>query len=301
MLASLVAASAWPLATYTCTLACFGLAHVIYELRYVDLRFTHRLGRRLRWGLGVGIGGIAVERIAVASALLPSQKGRVVELALGLGLVLCTAPAVLRGGLVRACLGLCIVTALGCAILFDPVRGLLCVAIAHNFTPAMFILEAMPSPRPRVVVGLVGVFVLLPLFILAGGMYEIVDTLGWLRPEFSPLSAGHLESNMRAYLPSNSMARSWALHAFSACVFLQCVHYIAVINVLPRLQDNPSKGLLAWPKARPWMLVVLGGATYVAFAQDFSGSRSWYGVAAAIHAWLELPLLLLALVRRPAP
>ena len=39
---------AFPLATYTLTLASFGLAHVFTELRYVNSRFNQRLNIDLR-------------------------------------------------------------------------------------------------------------------------------------------------------------------------------------------------------------------------------------------------------------
>jgi hypothetical protein len=40
-----------------------------------------------------------------------------------------------------------------------------------------------------------------------------------------------------------------------------------------------------------------GAVAFVAFVADFAGARAWYGVIAAVHAWVELPVLLLALRR----
>jgi hypothetical protein len=40
-------------------------------------------------------------------------------------------------------------------------------------------------------------------------------------------------------------------------------------------------------------LLSLVGA--VGYALDFSEARLWYGVVAAVHAWIELPALLVAL------
>jgi hypothetical protein len=48
------------------------------------------------------------------------------------------------------------------------------------------------------------------------------------------------------------------------------------------------------------MLVLLTTVLLVvAFASDFPEARRGYGVLAAVHAWLELPILLLALAGLP--
>ena len=42
-------------------------------------------------------------------------------------------------------------------------------------------------------------------------------------------------------------------------------------------------------------VVLLSAVAFVGYAVDFKVARSWYGLAAAVHAWVEVPVLLLAL------
>ena len=78
-------------------------------------------------------------------------------------------------------------------------------------------------------------------------------------------------------------------------VFAQCMHYAAVLHVLPRLVGAPPSG--SPPSGAPSFVlatVVLTLVLLALFAYDFKEGRSWYGLAAAVHAWVELPILLLA-------
>ena len=96
------------------------------------------------------------------------------------------------------------------------------------------------------------------------------------------------------------MAGTFALlgaFLFSAVVFAQCMHYAAVIHVLPRL------GVTAEGVSRSWAigLGLMGALTLMAFAGDFFMSRKIYGLFAAVHAWIEVPILLAALFGATAP
>src|SRR5690606_7670373 len=88
-------------------------------------------------------------------------------------------------------------------------------------------------------------------------------------------------------------------------VFLQLAHYGAVLHVLPRLDDaatwSPPGSLVRWPGPGAFLaLTALVSAPLVAsFTLDFAVARGVYGLAAAVHAWLEVPLLLLALAGGP--
>ena len=55
--------------------------------------------------------------------------------------------------------------------------------------------------------------------------------------------------------------------------------------------------LLPWPTRGRLTLVLVGAGALlgVLFWVDFAGARRGYGTLAAVHAWVELPLLLLAL------
>lgn len=64
-------ATAMPLGTYAVSLALFGLAHVAYEARYVDGRFTER-ARSPRWFLPLALGLTAL--VVVARLLLIAKR-----------------------------------------------------------------------------------------------------------------------------------------------------------------------------------------------------------------------------------
>jgi len=118
---------------------------------------------------------------------------------------------------------------------------------------------------------------------------------GLWAPEASLLAAGSLALHLGAYLPASWQGESWALPLFSAAVLLQCLHYAVVIHVLPRLQpDAEASSALPWPRPTVFRaaLVALGALTFLAFAASFSSARRFYGLLAAVHAWVELPLLL---------
>jgi hypothetical protein len=54
------------------------------------------------------------------------------------------------------------------------------------------------------------------------------------------------------------------------------------------------------------IVVVMSAGLAAHFAVDFVGARAWYGLAAAVHAWVEWPVLVVGLARStretpPAP
>jgi len=89
---------------------------------------------------------------------------------------------------------------------------------------------------------------------------------------------------------------------FSAAVVAQAMHYVAVILFLPRLiARRPGiaqpTSLAPWPSWQmfAWGVAGLAAVAFAFYAVDYTLARSTYGVAAAIHAWVELPIFLLAL------
>ena len=288
---ALVAAVAWPLLTYTFSLAAFGLVHVLAELRYVDRRFSLRLGRASMATIAAGALGIAAARIA---ARLGAPDMRAVELVFGALLVVVVLPR-LRGS--ARVLGAVLVAVLTVGLLVSPLHALLTLAVLHNLTPLGFVADA---GKGRALVHAAIVFVALPVVIAFGLPWEFVDALGVAAPEAGWLFPGPLEMHMRAYLPEQWLGTRWALHAFSACAFAQCAHYLYVIDILPRGLLIDDRGLAPWPRRWPALLVLLGAGAFAAFATgNFLGVRGWYGVLAAVHAWIELPILLLAIGVRP--
>jgi hypothetical protein len=87
------------------------------------------------------------------------------------------------------------------------------------------------------------------------------------------------------------------------------MHYVAVIVLLPRLlqargEGRPSGALWRWPDWRSFAVIVavVSVIALALYAISYRDARSAYAVAAAIHAWIELPVLLMALGQgfRPA-
>jgi hypothetical protein len=298
--AAALAAVAWPLATYTLSLAAIGVVHVLCELRYVDRRFGARVERRLRLALLATLAAIVAGRLARRAGVVDAEAGALLELGLGLALVVAVLPALARGR--RAGLAVAVAAAVGLALAVGaalaPATALLAIAVLHNLTPVGLLAEATTgAARRRALAGAALVFVGVPLVILSGAPFELLARLGVPAPEASVLPAGPLYQHLRAYLPADVLDRPWALHAFTACVFLQCAHYVYVIDVLPRTLPAAARGTVRWPTGG-LALAALAGAALVAllaFADDFADARARYGALAALHAWLEVPILLLAL------
>lgn len=287
---------ALPLATYTTSLAAFGLPHVLAELRYVARRFGGRWPAGAVTATLALLAAIVALRIAALTGALPAATTRPIELALVAGLAALTLPALWRRGPLRAVLGGLLIAAVAWGAAADPITTAILLAGLHNLTPLGFIAEATAGRARRRALLLAGsAFIALPLLIALGLPYAALHALGALAPEYGPLAAGPLAAHLPVYLPAAARDAPWALHAFSALVFLQCAHYAAVLHVLPRLAGDPPPVRLRLGAA----LALVGALTLLAFALDFTGSRRLYGVAAAVHAWIEVPVLLAALLAQP--
>lgn len=294
-----------PLLTYTASLAAFGLAHVLSELRYVHARLGQRVSRGLAWVLGVPLGAIVALRVAALCGV--TLRGWHIHLELGLVWALAAGvlPWVYRSGGMRALLAgvaLCVGLAVGLAL--SPIATILVLAVLHNITPVGFLAELAPdrATRRRWVAVSVLLCVGLPLLIATGLPWRALASVGLYLPDWTPLPAGPLAEQLGVYLPQAWHAEAWASHAFSAVVCAQVLHYGAVIHVMPRLLSSaPRDEAPVTIRQRaaavlPLLAVVLCGVLLVGFTQDFSLARRIYGVAAAVHAWLEVPLLMLVLL-----
>lgn len=291
---ALVAAVALPLATYTLALALFGLAHVGAELRFVDLRFAGRLAPvmpRLAVLLAAGVAA----RLAGLSGVVPASIAAGAELLCGAGLVAASLPLLARRRVVAAGLGLALVAGAVAA----PAVTLLGFAVLHNLTPVALVGEAVPrAARPRVLVALAVVFFALPALIASGLPAEALARLGALAPDATLLAVGTLDDHLGVYVPPALAARDWAVDAFCAAVFAQCLHYATVLHVLPRLLPAEARrGCLRWPSPPVFLagLTVAALVLFALFVRDFARARRLYGLAALVHAWIEVPVLLVML------
>jgi hypothetical protein len=79
------------------------------------------------------------------------------------------------------------------------------------------------------------------------------------------------------------------------------MHYVAVIVLLPQLlrakQGTTQPTIVPWPSWPVFAgaVTVIAGIAFGIYAVSYTDARAAYGVAAAIHAWIELPILLLAI------
>jgi hypothetical protein len=302
-------AAAAPLLSYTASLALFGGAHVLFELRYVEARFGDGPLRRLAVGVGLALAGVVGLRAAHALGLWGGPAAAQVELALIAALAIMCAPA-LRARSLGATVGLGLgLLALCVGLLVEPLLCMVALAVLHNWTPAAFLAEALP-PAARRRGALLGVvaFVGLPLLIASGLPASALEAAA---PSFASAatswglpSAGPLRAHLGVYLPKAWHGAAQAPALFAAVTFAQLVHYSVVIGVLPRI----APGGAGWPApvglSRPpaWVFAlavgVLSLVAAVGYGVDYGLARRWYGVIAAVHAWIEVPVLLLAFAGR---
>lgn len=299
-LAAALAAVAAPLWTYAVSLALFGLPHVLVELRYVDRAFAPGLGRRMVRAVLVGLGAIALLRgmglLAIGAPLLRTQAELGVGALLAGLVVWFRAPLGSRAGLASA-----LVTAsLAVGVVFAPVTTLVVFAFAHNLTPLGFLAFGYRGSNRRTVLMLAGLaFVLVPLLIVCGWPGRDGN---WTLE--GPPGVGPIEQHLGAFVPPVVQMESIALDLFAAAAYLQCMHYAVVLGVLPKLAPETPPGNRAAPLVLDQFgkgpaVLALGAVAAVGFALAFASTRASYGVVAAVHAWVEVPVLIAALAAVP--
>ncbi len=117
------------------------------------------------------------------------------------------------------------------------------------------------------------------------------------------LGIGAAADHHSAFLPPGWRPLELAPRLFAMAVYLQCAHYFVVLHVLPRLTAAPPAAPPAATHAathaasgRWWRAAAIAVALLLLlrFTQSFAAGRALYGIAAAVHAFLEWPLLLVA-------
>jgi hypothetical protein len=243
--------------------------------------------------IGALIALIATARIANGMQILKGDAFFWVELGIGAALALTATALMRKNKLLGAAIGLLFA---GGAI-YAPIPTFLAWAWLHNLTPMGFVAEITEGEeRRRWLLALSIPFFVLPALVATGVFHDLANAL---------LNVAHLQwtsmfgagdKPLMSFLPPDS----WDLNLFSAAVVAQAMHYVAVIVLLPQLlrakQGAAPKTIVPWPS---WPLFALGVAAIAAiafgvYAVSYTDARAAYGVAAAIHAWIELPILLLA-------
>jgi hypothetical protein len=293
---ALLLSTAFPLFTYTTTLAIFGLAHVAVEMRYVESRFAERLLGPLLTGVAALLVLVVGVRIIHLTGWVNSSSLILVELS-SVGLI--SASVLFRWGRQSGLAGTVsavVAGAVAVGTFVSPVSTMLLLACLHNWTPVGFIAEATRGrERLRWMTLSVVVLVGLPLLIASGLVHVVLDP--WTAVDFTLLSTEPLQQHLGAFLPAALHPYDWAPRLFSAVVFAQCMHYLAVLGILPRYADHSTRRwLTAIPRPVYGAGIALGTlGLLVLYTHDFDNGRRLYGIAASIHAWIELPVLMLAL------
>lgn len=288
-----------PLFTYSLSLASFGLLHVISEVNYVGLRFGNRLKQNLVFILLSLLFLIVVIRIALLSRLISVPVGHRFEIAIVFLLALAALITVKNQPWPRF-IGFIITALLLGGLLLSPAYTLLILAILHNWTPVGFIFEATTGiERINAMILCFIIFLAVPVLIATGIPYAFLHQFHLVSLETTVLPTGPLAQNLSAYLPAIFHSQTFAVHAFSAIVFAQCMHYFTVIYLLPTFlvkKDKKSPVIYG-------IIVCLCFLLFLGFLMDFKMARSIYGIAAAVHAWLEIPILMIgfALLHQPKP
>lgn len=292
-LAAFAAVTIAPIATFLVLIVGFGFLHVLTELRYVDARFSGRLDRRWLWLMLGLVFCIAGARLSLIFGVIPYDWGIGIEAAIGvalagLGMVLLPRYRFLVAGGILAFAAIAIVS---------PLHALLTIAILHNLTPLGFFAERLgPEARGRTLAILSVPFVALPLFIATGAPLTAMQSLTGLSPDWTPFGFGPAERHMGAFLPPEMIGERAAYAAFAGAVFAQIMHYLAVIVILPRLQPLTAATLVPWPKGSAFwaFCAVACGALIAFYLSDYAQAKAYYGLFAAIHSWIEVPILIAA-------
>ena len=287
-----------PLATYVLMVAAFGLPHVLSELRYCDERFSARSSLAPLIVVGALVGIIASLRVASSAGVVPTYLATMIELGLGAVLALAAAWFMRRWKIP----GVAVALAFGLGVVYAPITTFLVWAWAHNLTPLGFIAEATRGQeRRRLLITLSLFFLVLPAIVATGVFHQAMFALTGVSATEGPSAFGAGTRPLASFLAPGATVES-DIALFSAAVVAQAMHYVAVILFLPRLittragiaQPPPLAPWPRWPMFA-WGVAGIAAAAFVFYAVDYTIARSAYGVAAAIHAWVELPIFLLAL------
>jgi hypothetical protein len=298
LLLTAAASISFPLAVYSIGIACFGLTHVLTELRYVNQRFSARLVPWLRLVFGLLLMAVVGTRCLAIGNALTAEAGLSIELGLVALLILCVSPNLWTRGWPGRLAAMGSLAFLIIGTWYAPLPTILIFAMLHNLTPIGFLFERLQGlQRQQAMVICLGAFVVIPLLIMSGWPDRWLSSLGIVFRDTNFFQLPDLFSQLGAYVPPVVQKQTWATHYFCAAVYLQCLHYVVVIGLLPRLGGGSAMKSSAWLTTRQfnWLLIGLSTLLWVWFTKSFLDARRFYGLIAAIHAWLEIPILLLVL------
>ena len=280
--ACLGAMALWnPATLYLVALSVFGLPHVLWEMAWVRRVWGPTLPRLFWGGLLAALALQACSRVALWRDRIDASTAALCD-AGTLALALMTALTLFRGAKPgqRGWLLVLAVSVpallIGIADTPEVMAVLAVLAIAHNFTPIGLVPAGARIgrwPARAVLVCLFAAPLLLFVLLWMGG-----DSV--YRPSsWQPTELGWAES----------VSPRLASALLPALVWAQCLHYLAVLHLLPKAVGTAWQGMPWRPLALAGCLLLLAG-----FVTDFTVARGLYAVAAGAHAWIEWPLVLIA-------
>jgi hypothetical protein len=305
-----VACARWPLLIWATTLAAFGVPHAIVELRWVWRRYAASWVQ-LRAAVAL-LAVVFLVRLLALQYAWPANWSAAVELGIGMLLVLAVLSRDVTASRARTGVGTVVFALLGWGLVVAPIDTLLVLAVVHNVVPIALLFDRLRdpdlSPRQRRgwSVAVAGGFTILPLWLATGGAAHWCEVVGSGATAMDAELAAPLQltvvDGLMAFVPS-WFPPARALDLLRTAAFLQCLHYVLVLLVLPRLgpgQRSPAPAKSHGPWDLPFQLLVAGLAVlfFAAFLGEFRDTRATYGMLAAVHVWAELPAVLLACTPR---
>ncbi|MFM6848091.1 MAG: hypothetical protein ACKOVB_03185, partial [Terrabacter sp.] len=287
--AALALALGAPIATAVIGLILFGILHNLLEIRYVAGRFSGMLGRPFLDVL------VALVTAIVVCRLLAGVVGRTAQLAeilLGYGVIAFAARYGLEGRRRHVVWG--VVTAAAAVSLSFPAYHFVVLTHLHNVVPLFFLWEwsrRISSPRGRRAFRAVQLLwvVAIPAVVLAG----LLDGALTTDPGIVRSVVGDGQTVLASSAPPGAAATLLGTRLLTAFAFMQTMHYVVWVAVMPRVAPDASASFEArvpWVTGpRLWAVGFLAAAVFaVLFGIDFAQGKALYAALASYHAYLEL-------------
>ncbi|MGE5829339.1 MAG: hypothetical protein ACM30G_13430 [Micromonosporaceae bacterium] len=280
-----------PIATTVLGLAAFGVLHNVLELRYVLGRFDAILTEPFLWLLLGLISGV------VACRLLPPAFGRPAEIVLcysRLGVACGWVWRHRRRWLLAGALGLLALA--GAASLAFPAYHFVVFTHLHNVVPLFFLWQwsaSLPTGRAAVRAVSVGWVLGVPVLLLAGVFDRWLHVSGTGLAGFGGGNGFGVARVAGPLTPPVWVDTTLAVRFLAVFAFLQTMHYVVWVGVLPRYAPEAAARVPVLRGRRVWLVGIAGGlALGVLFALDYATGKTLYAAVASYHAYLEFPVLL---------
>ena len=300
-LGALALALRLPVATVVLGLVAFGVLHNVLELRYVTGRFDAILAGPFLALLAALITGVVICRLLPVSAV-----SRGVEI--GLSYVLLGVACIRSLARWWRLLALTVLGAAAATSLVFPAYHFVVLTHLHNVVPLFFLWEwsrGLSQGARWIFRGVnLGWVLGVPALLLAGVFDPLLRAAPAAFGGLGGVAAFEPGRLVPTYAPP-ALAADMGLRFLAVFAFMQTMHYVVWVGVLPRYAPEAAARFDARVPMlrgrRAWLLgaglaLVLG----VVFALDYAQGRTLYAAGASYHAYLEFPVLLaLILAYRP--